>query len=114
MKTSTFNLSWKKLGIAITLSLVSLFATNQTALSSEMLDIINARIQRGERTVIQGSPLFDCYTIEGIYFAGVGTDLFCQQMVAHGSAFYDPELNQFLLNACNNPNYGYLVVCPDY
>ncbi len=78
------------MGTAVALSLCSLFAANQTVSASEMLNIIRGSLKRGEEIVVKGNPLFECYSIAGIEFAGVATNLFCQQMVARGSAFYDP------------------------
>lgn len=104
MKTSLLNLSWKKLGTAITLSLVSLFATNQTALSSEMLDIIQEALQQGETIVVRG--LFDddsYYTIDG--FTSSFADKPCVGSICEYTdryVIYDLELIRFLADACYN------------
>lgn len=114
MKTSVLNLSCTKLGTAIALSVVSLFATNQTALSSEMLDMVAAKLERDGQIIVDGDPLGTIYTIRGmgLTFAGASCPIngTCSYMMSRGGWVYDQELNAALANACYDQN-NYSVIC---
>ncbi|OIP67274.1 MAG: hypothetical protein AUK43_19835 [Oscillatoriales cyanobacterium CG2_30_40_61] len=117
MKTSVFNLSFKRLGTAVALSFLSLLTINQVSLASRMLDMVEAKLQREGKIIVDGDPYGTFYTIRGadmavFTFAGEScpTNGFCSYLMSAGAWTYDPELNQALGRACRDQN-NYSVIC---
>ncbi|MCP9294777.1 MAG: hypothetical protein NDM07_08830 [Planktothrix agardhii LY1] len=114
MKTSVFNLSFKRLGTAVALSFLSLLTINQVSLASEMLDMVEAKLQREGKIIVDGDPSGLFYTIRGmaLTFAGESCPIngTCSYVMSVGAWIYDPELNQALGRACRDQN-NYSVIC---